>query len=76
MNDPVDNWPPPVEISGSTVHISYDELRNLMKDLPRLMPAIKACDAYSKCLQEREAGKVKHCYQNDRRWREYFHHGL
>ena len=45
--------------------ITYDELRNLVKDLPRILRAIKACDAWRKCLDDREAGKVKHCYEND-----------
>jgi len=52
--------------------VTYDELRNLKKDLSRITRALKACDAYRKCEDDRAAGKVKHCYENDRRWREYF----
>jgi hypothetical protein len=63
---------PPVEITDTSVRITYDELRKLLKDLPRITRALKACDAYRKCLDDQEAGKVKHCYANDRRWREYF----
>lgn len=61
----------PVEIIDTSVRITYDELRKLMKDLPRITRALKACDAYRKCLDDRDAGKIKHCYANDRRWREY-----
>jgi hypothetical protein len=25
--------------------------------------------AFTKCIDDRQAGKVKHCYANDRRWR-------
>jgi hypothetical protein len=55
-----------------TVRITHDELRTLLKDLPKMMPVLKACWAYRKCLDDREAGKVKHCYYNDRRWRDFF----
>jgi DNA polymerase IIIc chi subunit len=65
---------PPVEITDTSVRITYDELRKLLKDLPRITRALKACDAYRKCLDDRDAGKVKHCYANDRRWREFFTH--
>jgi hypothetical protein len=29
----------------------------------------KRCDKYYQCLEDRDAGKVKHCYANDKRWR-------
>jgi aspartyl protease family protein len=29
----------------------------------------RKCDAYYQCLTDRDAGKVKHCYANDKRWR-------
>jgi hypothetical protein len=63
---------PPVEISNTSVTITYDELRKLVKELPFILRKIKACDVYRKCLSDREAGKVKHCYANDRRWREFY----
>jgi hypothetical protein len=63
---------PPVEIIGEFARITYDELRKLLKDLPRITRALKACDAYRKCLDDRDTGKVKHCYENDRRWRKFF----
>ena len=62
----------PVEINGDSVRISYDELRKLVKELPFILRKVKACDAYRKCERDRAAGKVKHCYENDRRWREFF----
>jgi hypothetical protein len=52
--------------------ITYDELRKLVKELPFILRKVKACDAYRKCLDDRDTGKVKHCYENDRRWREFF----
>jgi hypothetical protein len=68
----IDEDNPPVEVSGTTVTITYDELRKLLKDIPRITRALKGCDAYRKCLDDRDAGKVKHCLANDRRWREFF----
>ena len=37
----------------------------LEKELRRM----HKCDAYYQCLEDRNAGKVKHCYVNDPRWR-------
>ena len=61
-----------IEVSGARVRIYYDELRKLVKELPFILRKVKACDAYRKCLDDRDAGKVKHCYANDRRWREFY----
>jgi hypothetical protein len=30
---------------------------------------LKKCIAFWRCVTDREAGKVKHCYENDRRWK-------
>jgi len=68
----MENNQPPVEILDTSVRISYDELHKLVKELPFILRKVKACDAYRKCLDDRDAGKVKHCYANDRRWREFF----
>jgi hypothetical protein len=38
-------------------------------EIQKLIPDLKKCTAYYKCLNDRDAGKVKHCYANDRRWR-------
>jgi len=32
----------------------------------------RKCDAYYQCLTDRDAGKVKHCYYNDKRWRSVY----
>jgi hypothetical protein len=37
--------------------------------LQKFIPALKKCSAFWQCVADREAGKVKHCYENDRRWR-------
>jgi hypothetical protein len=70
----IDKDLPPVEIvtsNGDTsLRISYDELKKLVKELPAILRNVKACDAWMKCLSDRDAGKVKHCYYNDRRWRD------
>jgi len=29
--------------------------------------------AFWQCVEERRTGKVKHCYRNDPRWRDYFY---
>jgi hypothetical protein len=55
-----------------TVRIDYGAFRKLLKDLPTAIRAFKACDAYRKCLDDQGAGKVKHCYEKDRRWREFY----
>jgi hypothetical protein len=55
-----------------TVRIDYEAFRKLLKDLPTAIRAFKACDAYRKCLDDQGAGKVKHCYEKDRRWREFY----
>ena len=42
-------------------------------DLPGLEKEIKKfkqCLAFLKCTKDRSAGKVKHCYDNDKRWRD------
>jgi hypothetical protein len=48
-----------------TVTLGLDDLLELQKFLPTL----KKCVAFWKCVEDRQAGKVKHCYANDRRWR-------
>jgi len=37
--------------------------------IQKLIPGLRKCEAFAKCVADREAGKVKHCYANDRRWR-------
>jgi|SRR5262249_49332171 len=46
------------------------------EDIPKFIRAFKNmkrspktnCD-FLQCLADRDAGKVKHCYENDKRWR-------
>jgi hypothetical protein len=66
----IDEDGPIVIIDGTRVRITHDEVRKLAKDLPLILRQIKACDAFTQCLSDRDAGKVKHCYWNDRRWRD------
>jgi hypothetical protein len=51
--------------SGQTIVIKQDEIG----DLEKALQLIKKCKAFYKCLDDREAGKVKRCNENDRRWR-------
>jgi hypothetical protein len=51
--------------AGVTVTLQLHDVLELQKYLPML----KKCTAFWKCVEDREAGKVKHCYENDRRWR-------
>jgi hypothetical protein len=60
-----------VYVGETIARIARDEFREILKDLPRITRALKACDAWHQCLADRDAGKVKHCYANDRRWREF-----
>ncbi len=45
--------------------IEWDEIPDVLRALKELKP----CAAFWKCVSDRDAGKVKHCYENDRRWR-------
>jgi hypothetical protein len=53
---------------GDAVALHLDDVLELQKHIRDL----KACDAFWQCTADRDAGKVKHCYQNDRRWRHLF----
>jgi hypothetical protein len=46
-----------VEIIDTSVRITYDELRKLMKDLPRITRALKACDLIESALMIGMRGK-------------------
>src|SRR5262245_29016150 len=47
-----------IEVSGARVRIYYDELRKLVKELPFILRKVKACDAYRKCLDDRDTGRI------------------
>jgi len=42
------------------------------EEIPDILTAIsmiKKCKAFYQCLEDRDREKIKHCYENDRRWR-------
>jgi hypothetical protein len=51
-----------------SVRLSLEDLLELQKHI-RLL---KQCAAFHQCLNDRADGKVKHCYENDKRWRALF----
>jgi len=51
--------------SGKTIVIEPEDIPDIEKGVREL----KRCKAFLQCLQDREKGKVKHCYENDKRWR-------
>jgi hypothetical protein len=38
-------------------------------DIMRALKELKKCATFWQCTEDRANGKVKHCYENDRRWR-------
>jgi hypothetical protein len=40
-----------------------------VRELEKLLPHLKRCSAFWQCIEDRDNGKVRHCYENDRRWR-------
>jgi hypothetical protein len=53
------------ETEGQTIVIEAEEIPDILKAIS----VIKKCEAFYQCLEDRDRGKVKHCYENDRRWR-------
>lgn len=53
------------ETEGQTIVIEAEEIPDILKAIG----VIKKCKAFYQCLEDRERGKLKHCYENDRRWR-------
>lgn len=49
---------------GQTILIEPKDIPDIEKALPRM----KKCMMWIQCLNNRAAGKVKHCYENDKRW--------
>jgi hypothetical protein len=45
--------------------ITFEDIPDILKGIKEL----KKCNAFWQCVEDRDAGKVKHCYENDRRWR-------
>ena len=55
----------PATEQPATDVIDWDEIPEVLRALREL----KQCAAFHQCISDRNAGKVKHCYANDRRWR-------
>jgi hypothetical protein len=55
----------PPDVSSGTVALDLEDVLELQK----FTRDLKKCEAWYKCLTDRDQGKVKHCYANDRRWR-------
>jgi hypothetical protein len=62
----------PTTVIDGTLLLDRQDFERLLKDLPEILRIRKACDLFAKCINDRDAGKVKHCYKNDKRWRSYF----
>src|SRR5215831_4801586 len=56
---------PQIGTEGQTIVIEAEEIPDILKAIG----VIKKCKAFYQCLEDRDRGKVKHCYENDRRWR-------
>ena len=62
------------EIDDYGINISGDRVRiairpNDIADIEKGIRLLKKCKAFWQCTNDRDQGKVKHCYENDRRWR-------
>jgi hypothetical protein len=62
------------ELDYQGISITADSMRigiqsDEIADIERGIRLLKKCKAFWQCVADREAGKVKHCYDNDRRWR-------
>jgi|SRR5215831_7122412 len=66
MNRPSEGEPP--ELFRADDPIELDDALQIQK----LIPDLKKCTAFNQCVADRDAGKVKHCYYNDKRWRTMF----
>ena len=53
------------ETEGQTIVIEPEVIPDILKAIG----VIKKCKAFYQCLEDRDRGKIKHCYENDRRWR-------
>ena len=76
------DWPTGFELPGVQVVPPRDGERRfvIINDvdkaartrLEKMLRDWRKCDAYYQCLADRDAGKVKHCYANDKRWRDIY----
>jgi hypothetical protein len=61
-----------VWVDGDYYPLGFPDAVIVPKDIPAIergLKTLKKCDKFWQCIEDREAGKVKHCYANDRRWR-------
>jgi hypothetical protein len=56
-----------ISITANDVRIGIQ--RDEIADIERGIRLLKKCKAFWQCVHDRDAGKVKHCYENDKRWR-------
>jgi hypothetical protein len=56
-----------ISITANDVRIGIQ--RDEIADIERGIRVLKKCKAFWQCVNDREAGKVKHCFENDKRWR-------
>jgi hypothetical protein len=54
-----------INMKGADDTLELDDVLQLQK----FIPALKKCTAFWQCVEDRDNGKVKNCYENDRRWR-------
>jgi hypothetical protein len=62
------------ELDYQGISITADSVRigiqpDEIADIERGIRLLKKCKAFWQCTNDRDRGKVKHCYENDRRWR-------
>jgi hypothetical protein len=62
-------WTSESEDGSTFVAIDRTELDEIAKAIAKARREFKKCDLFYKCLEDRDKGKVKHCYENDKRWR-------
>ena len=61
----IDDGPHNGERRGAVIYLDKAARMRLESELRDW----QKCDKYYQCLADRDAGKVKHCYANDKRWR-------
>jgi hypothetical protein len=62
-------WTSEGEDGSTFAAIERKELDEIAKAIAEARREFKKCDRFWQCVADRDAGKVKHCYENDRRWR-------
>jgi hypothetical protein len=62
-------WTSEREDGSTFAAIDRKEFDEIAKAIAEARREFKKCDRFWQCVADRDAGKVKHCYENDRRWR-------